>query len=72
MQLVFPGGQRPVYIYVEVWRICRKPLIQTGKYTIHNIALTRTIIFISSKCLKVFDTLVFLETKVFFQYFKIL
>jgi hypothetical protein len=23
-----------------VWRICRKPLIQTGKYRIQNIALT--------------------------------
>jgi hypothetical protein len=30
----------PVYIHVQVWRICRKPLIQTEKYTIHNIALT--------------------------------
>jgi hypothetical protein len=40
MQLVFSGGQRPIYIHVQVWRIYRKPLIQMGKYTIHNIALT--------------------------------
>ena len=43
MQLVFPWGHRPIYIHVQVWNICRKPLIQginTKGYMTYIITLT--------------------------------